>query len=120
MTTRDLIRHLKGGNWVDEGQVQRFALGANDVGRDDVIELLGYLKNGSKQGSSPIAHKHRCRAFVAVVEANKSAELFSPLVDAMKDADSELRTALAILIPKVNERHSHAEPCALLKSQDRS
>ncbi|HVE84961.1 MAG TPA: PilT/PilU family type 4a pilus ATPase, partial [Myxococcales bacterium] len=61
-------------------------------------------------------HRARCFAFTRLVTRAPRPELFVPMVQALKVGDATLRSALAALLPVVNQVSEHGALCDLLRA----
>jgi len=117
MLTRDQLEAFRKAPWTSTSEVDDFTSQVPEPSRGDVERLLGILTDKASAADAP-RQRQRATAFLAIAQKVRERELFATYVAAMKTADRTARSALATLLPQVNDPSRHGDLCDLLNSSD--
>ncbi len=118
LTAKDLVKIFKNAPWNNEGDIQRFVAEAQPVADPKAIVQLLDILCIKKLSQNRSAHHRRLKVFRGLTADINDRALFIPFVKALKSTESEVRNAVAELIPKVNAFDEHPKLAVLLKSPE--
>jgi len=117
MLTREQLDAFRKAPWTSTPEVDEFGSQVAEPTRGDVERLLGILTDKASAADAP-RQRQRASAFLAIAQKVRERELFATYIEAMKTADRTARSALATLLPQVNDPSCHGDLCDLLTSSD--
>ncbi|MEZ4393982.1 MAG: PilT/PilU family type 4a pilus ATPase [Polyangiales bacterium] len=114
---RDLTPIFRAPSFEDYAEAERVAESLGPCDQAELKHILRYLldRNNLKDLS---VHRRRVMLFRAAVERSPDPKLFVHLLRALPAADTALRGAIAVLLPKMNLIDAHDELCLMLASED--
>lgn len=117
MNGKDAFAPFKAAAWKTSEDLDRFVASVTELTAADAQRLLELIAVRPAPAEAD-RHKLRCQAFVKLGERVADKALFAAYVRALRNADPAARTALAHLLPQVNNVAEHATLTALLRSPD--
>ncbi len=118
MNGSDCLKTFRSADWTTAAQVRGFVEQVEGLEPADVIQLLQHLTSPGIAAAA--GYGLRVSAFRQLAERVADKGLFAHYVRALKLPNSDLRAALAHLLPGVNSILDHPALCALIGSPDAS
>ncbi len=113
---RDLVRFFKSARW-DDAALADLVREVGAVSASELRAVLPLLTDRTLMNDTA-AHRRRCAAFAALLQACPDPSLFVPMVRAIRSGEPTLRAALVPVVPRVHHADAHDELCQLLTVTD--